>query len=198
MSGGHSVLQIPVPQLEPFVIERHRHYDAGFVSSDPRFVHAHITALGPFLPPDLIDAEVRAAIGEIARGVGEFAFRLARVDTFPNGIIHLVPEPEDPFRALTRNLVEEFPQCPPYAGEFPDVRPHLTLDARSPAVTVESTRQLLGDLVPASCVAARLDLAWYEAGDCRVLRSWPLRSWPLRDGPARASEPVGSLSGRRP
>ncbi|MDV3220824.1 2'-5' RNA ligase family protein [Intrasporangium sp.] len=191
MRGGHTVLQVPVPQLEPFVIERHRHYDRDFVSSDPRFVHAHITALGPFLPPRLIDAAVRSAIGEIARGVGEFTFRLARIDTFPNGIIHLVPEPEGPFRDLTARLLEVFPDCPPYAGEFPDVRPHLTLDARSPAVTVASTRRRLGDLVPATCVAERLDLAWYEAGGCRVLAAWPLAG-----GPDELSGPLSA--GQRP
>lgn len=193
MRGGHTVLQVPVPQLEPFVIERHRHYDRDFVSSDPRFVHAHITALGPFLPPRRIDAAVRSAIGEIARGVGEFTFRLARIATFPNGIIHLVPEPGAPFRSLTAALADAFPQCPPYAAEFPSVAPHLTLDAVSDTVSEASTRDLLGDLIPVTCWAERLDLAWWGNGTCRVLESWALPSARLK--PARAE---GALSDLRP
>ena len=60
------------------------------------------------------------------------------------------------------------------AGRFAEVRPHLTLDARADTVSEESTRALLGDLVPARCRAERLDLAWYQPGACRVLRSWEL------------------------
>ena len=93
-----------------------------------------------------------------------FDFTLERIATFPNGIIHLVPEPDAGFRELTRRLAAAFPQCPPYAGQFADVRPHLTLDARADTVSEESTRALLGDLVPARCRAERLDLAWYQPG----------------------------------
>ena len=94
---------------------------------------APVTALGPFLPEP--DAEAAATVARIVAGTTAFDFTLARVATFPNGIIHLVPEPDDSFRELTRRLAEAFPQCPPYAGQFADVRPHLTLDARSDAVT---------------------------------------------------------------
>ena len=55
---GHSVLQLPVPALEAWVRARTAHYDEGFVSTDPRFGHAHITALGPFEPdpsPETLD-----------------------------------------------------------------------------------------------------------------------------------------------
>ena len=177
MTGGHTVLQIPVPELEPFVRQRHEHYDPDFVSADPAFVHAHITALGPFLPPADIDDRVVSTIDEIARGMRGFGYRLEQVDVFPNGVIHLVPDPVEPFRSLTAELFTEFPSCPPYGGAFPDLRPHLTLDARtagSDGVTVESTRRLLGSLVPARCRAERLDLAWWGNRACRVLHSWPL------------------------
>ena len=110
----------------------------------------------------------------IAATTGPFDFTLSRIAKFPNGIIHLVPDPDDAFRELTRRLAEAFPQCPPYAGEFADVRPHLTLDLRGTEVSEASTYALLGDLVPAACRATRLDLAWYEPGACRVLRSWDL------------------------
>lgn len=171
---SHTVLQIPVPELEPFVRARAAHYDADYVSPDPAFVHAHVTALGPFLPPGRLDATALAVVAEIARTTAGFTFELARIGTFPNGIIHLLPEPDEPFRRLTARLWEAFPDFPPYAGEFGDVRPHLTLDARSQAVSEASTLARLGDLVPATCRAERLDLAWYEAGSCRVLRSWAL------------------------
>lgn len=171
---SHSVLLVPVPELEPFVRSRTEHYDTDWLSADPSFVHAHVTALGPFLPRNELHASTLASVTRIASETGPFEFKLSVIDTFPNGIIHLVPEPEDPFRTLTARLWAAFPDCPPYAGEFGDVRPHLTLDARSEDVSEASTRELLGGLVPVRCVAERLDLAWYEAGDCHLVRSWAL------------------------
>ncbi|MDN4160560.1 2'-5' RNA ligase family protein [Nocardioides abyssi] len=168
---GHSVLQVPVQPLEGFVRGRHAHYDPAWVSADAAFVHAHVTALGPWLAePSPVDL---AAVAEVAASVEPFAFVLERVATFDSGIVHLVPEPDGGFRTLTARLAEAFPQCPPYAGEFAPV-PHLTLDLRSPEVSEESTRALLGDLVPAHCRADLLDLAWYEADGCRLLHRWPL------------------------
>ena len=172
MSAGHSVLQVPVPGLETFVRARTEHYDTDYLSTDPAFTHAHVTALAPFLPE--VDDGAAATVAAIVADTRAFDFTLERVATFPNGIIHLVPEPDTGFRELTRRLAAAFPQCPPYAGRFADVRPHLTLDARSDTVSEESTRDLLGALVPARCRADRLDLAWYAPGGCRVLRSWEL------------------------
>lgn len=175
---GHTVLQVPAPPLEAFVRARTAHYDTDYLSSDPAFVHAHVTALGPFLPPGAIGGDELATLQRVLLEMAPFDVELTRIDTFPNGIIHLVPEPEEPFRRLTARLAEAFPQCPPYAGEFPDVRPHLTLDALSHTVSEASTLALLGDLVPAAWRAERVDLAWYAPGECRVLATWPL-------GPAR-------------
>jgi 2'-5' RNA ligase len=172
--SGHTVLLVPVPGLEAFVRARTEHYDRDYVSPDPHFVHAHVTALGPFLPPSEITAEALLRITEIASATQPFDFRLVEVDVFPNGIIHLPPHPPEPFARLTERLWHAFPQCPPYAGEFGSVVPHVTLDARSDSVTKESTEALVAPHVPARCRADRLDLAWYAPGDCRVLRSWPL------------------------
>jgi 2'-5' RNA ligase len=171
---GHTVLQLPVPELEPFVRDRHRHYDRAFVSPDPDFTHAHITALGPFLDPAEIDDRIAAQVAELMVGVQPFTFTLERIETFPDGIIHLRPDPEGPFSDLTRNLSEAFTTCPPYGGRYGEVVPHLTLDLRSEAVTEDSVRTALGPVLPATCRADRLDLAWYEQHGCRLLRSWPL------------------------
>lgn len=187
---SHSVLLVPVPLLEPFVRARTAHYDLDYVSADPAFVHAHVTALGPFLPPPDLDALDVDVITEICRSTAPFTFELSRIETFPNGIIHLVPEPEDRFRDLTARLWQAFPDCPPYAGEFPDVRPHLTLDACSEAVSEESTRRLLADVLPATCRAEQLDLAWYERGACHVARTWTLGEPPGAEPRAGAQRPA--------
>ena len=183
MTGpGHTVLQVPVPPLEDVVRGRHAFYDPAWVSDDPWFVHAHVTALGPWVPaPSCQDL---ATVAEVAAATEAFDYVLARVATFPTGIIHLAPEPDGPFRELTTRLAQAFPQCPPYAGEHEPV-PHLTVDLRSASVSEASTRALLGDVVPVRCRAEALDLAWYQADGCRLVRRWALgrsagdRPWPV-------------------
>ncbi len=169
----HSVLQLPVPPLEDWVRERTRHYDEGFVSADPDFGHAHVTVLAPFVP-DPTPADL-AAVAEIASATAPFEVRLGEVDTFPNGIIHLRVEPDDQVRAMTRAVLAAIPGLTPYEGIFgPEPPPHLTLDAVSETVSEPSTRELLGDLVPVTCVLDRLQLAWWESGACHVIRGWDL------------------------
>lgn len=170
---AHSVLQVPVPGLEPFVRARTEHYDTDYLSTDPAFTHAHITVLGPFLPE--LDERAAGVVAEVVGSVAAFTFRLDAIDTFPNGCIHLRPQPDSGFRELTARLWEAFPQCPPYAGAFPDSVPHLTLDLRHADVTEETTATLLETSPrPSSHRADRVDLAWYEPGRCRRLRAWSL------------------------
>ncbi|MFC5039979.1 2'-5' RNA ligase family protein [Ornithinimicrobium kibberense] len=162
---------MPVPPLEGWVRDRTAAYDPGFVSADPRFVHAHVTALGPFV--DVLDDDVASRVAAVAAQVEPFPYRLARVATFPNGIVHLAPEPAGPFALLTALLVAEFPDHPPYAGEFAP-EPHLTLDLVHGDVTEESTRARLDGLLPVEARADALDLAWWESGRCRLVRRWLL------------------------
>lgn len=168
---GHTVLVVPVPELEPFVRGRWLHYEPGWVSRDPAFTHAHVTALAPYLP-EPTDADL-AAVAAVAGATAPFDYDLLDVREFDNGCIHVPPVPAGPFAALTHALWAAFPQCPPYAGEY-DVAPHVTLDHRSETVSVTSTRALLEDLLPVRCRADRLELHWYQQGDCRVLADWKL------------------------
>ena len=171
---AHSVLVVPVAEMEPFVRARHQHYDPAYLSSDPAFAHAHVTALGPFAPLEQLTDRVLDQVGRLVGSVGAFRFRLERVATFPNGIIHLAPEPALPFRRLTDALWRAFPAYPPYAGEFGDVAPHLTLDAVGDGVDESSVRMAVAPLVPVDCVAEEVRLSWYEPGACRTLASWAL------------------------
>ncbi|KID28832.1 2'-5' RNA ligase superfamily [Prauserella sp. Am3] len=171
-SPGHTVLAIGVPDLDDYVRARTAHYDASFVSADPAFVHAHVTLLAPWTPnPTRSDLD---GIGRIAAASAPFDIRLERIDTFPDGLIHLRPEPEAPLRALTAALSAAFPDHPPYGGRFGDVRPHLTLDAVADGITPGTVAADLRDLLPVRQRVDRIDLQWWANRDCRVLASWKL------------------------
>jgi hypothetical protein len=169
---GHSVLVVPVPSLEPYVRDRTAFYDASFLSTDAAFVHAHITVLGPWLADP--DAAQLDTVADIVAARGAFDYALEAVVEFPDGVIHLRPEPEEPFAELTAALVEAFPQCPPYGGQYGDVRPHLTLDRRSTTVTPATVRAELAGVLPVQERADRVDLQWWDNVDCHVRRTWEL------------------------
>ena len=96
-------------------------------------VPAHVTLLFPFVPAPAVDDDVLGELGELfARGRSfDVAFR--RTARFPE-TLYLAPEPAELFVSLTDAIVDRFPQYTPYAGEFDEVVPHLTVAHGGPDV----------------------------------------------------------------
>jgi 2'-5' RNA ligase len=169
---SHTVLAVPVPALEEVVRERTAFYDASFLSTDPDFVHAHITLLAPWA--DRPAAADLARVARIARAAEPFEVKLAQVGEFPDGVLYLRPEPDGQLRELTSRLVAAFPGFPPYGGRYGDVIPHLTLDRRSATVTPAIVHASVARLLPLTVTIDQIDLQWWANDDCRRLRAWPL------------------------
>jgi 2'-5' RNA ligase superfamily len=92
--------------------------------------HPHITLLAPFhRGADLLDPGLHAELRAFFATVAPFDFKLVEVRTFPDAHVYLAPEPDEPFREMTIALNALYPDCPPYGGLFPDIIPHLTIDA---------------------------------------------------------------------
>ncbi|UDY24895.1 2'-5' RNA ligase family protein [Nocardioides sp. Kera G14] len=171
---GHTVLAVPVPVLDAVVRERTAFYDASFVSTDPDFVHAHITVLAPWVTePTQRDLEV---VGDLAATVEPVEIVLEEVVEFRGGVIHLRPEPDEPFRKLTAALTAAFPDFLPYGGAFPDPVPHLTLDHPAGGVRRADVEERMRDHLPVTFRMDRLDLQWWANDDCRLLHRWHLGS----------------------
>jgi hypothetical protein len=64
--------------------------------------------------------------------VAAFSFSLNRVAPFP-ATAYLVPEPPEPFIAMTKALVDVFPDFQPYGREHEGVVPHLTVAHGDPS-----------------------------------------------------------------
>ncbi len=166
------VLVVPVPELDGYVRERTAHHDASFLGRDPGFVNAHVTLLGPWLPaPGPGDL---AAVGRVVATQSAFDVELRELGVFPDGTIHLLPEPRGPFDALTARLLEAFPGCRAYDGRYPELVPHLTLERVGGGVDVETVRAELGGALPARTRVRRVDLQRWANHDCRLLHSWAL------------------------
>jgi hypothetical protein len=168
---------VPVPPLEPVVRPPLERWAPDYLHADPDTVHAHITLLGPFLPREELTPEVLDDLCGFFAGVVPFRFELARLGRFPgDGLVHLVPEPTDPFRALTSELWRRWPQCPPYGGRFADVIPHLSIDhAATPDELAELTAGV-APFVPVTVTAVAAELYWYEPHRSRSLARFPFAS----------------------
>lgn len=169
---GHSVLAVPVAALDTVIKERTARYDASFVSTDPDFIHAHITVLAPWAAQPTADDF--ALVERVAHAVRPFDIKLSQLSEFPDGIIHLVPEPDLELRELASRLATAFPQFPPYGGRYANVIPHLTLDRRSATVTRAIVRASIGHLLPLTVTVDRIDLQWWANHGCRRLHTWQL------------------------
>lgn len=122
-----SALIIAVPEAEPLVKRLRDQFDPSAAMGVP----AHITILYPFMPPNEISPEVLAELREFFAQFAAFEFALPETRHFPS-VLYLAPLPAEPFKALTRAVVDRYPDYPPYGGEFAlaDLTPHLTIADR--------------------------------------------------------------------
>jgi 2'-5' RNA ligase len=172
---AHTVLYVPVPELEGYIRWRHEVEGPEWLSPDAGHVHAHITLLGPFLPPRLVTDRVDAQLADLFGAVAPFEVTLAQVRVFPTGLVHLHPEPAGELARLTAALEARFPAYPPYAGEFAPV-PHLSLCALGPGRDLATVRAELRGVLPVRTTVREVWLVAYAPHRTRVLRSYRLAS----------------------
>jgi len=118
-----SALVVLVPEAEPLVKPFRDRYDPSAAAGVP----AHITLLYPFKPPDQVDQAVLDDLRHCFRRFASFRFALAPIRRFPDAVLYLAPEPDEPFRQLTLAIWDRYPDTPPYGGNWPDVVPHLSV-----------------------------------------------------------------------
>jgi 2'-5' RNA ligase len=150
-----STLIVPVPEVEPLLaaaLGESQRSEAG--------LPPHITLLYPFVPGGAIDEAIETAVAELLAGCAPFAFRLARVASFP-GVLYLEPQPADGFLELTRELCARWPELPPYRGEFAEVIPHLTV---ATGKTDQSLVSALERQLPFEATAEEVWLSVQERG----------------------------------
>lgn len=144
---------------------------------DPRAAEGipeHITILYPFLPPgELADGVVDRLAGLVA-GVPAFDYALTAVRWFGRELMWLAPEPVDPFVTLTERVAAEF-GTPPYAGDYPDVTPHLTVGCAETADAAHAAEPELAGRLP---IRARVEACHLMV--CDDQGRWaPRRTLPL-------------------
>lgn len=109
----------------------------------------------------LTDADEQA-LAAIFADTAPIVVRLAEFRRFPT-VLYLLPEPEEPFRELTRRVAARWPAHPPYGGEFGnDIRPHLTV---AMDVSDEIQNFVENELFDELPIRDRLTEAWLVCSD---------------------------------
>ena len=176
-AAGESALIVPVDV--PMAMRRLRD------RMDPSAaigVPAHITLLYPFLPPDGVDAAVKAQVARIVSAATAFPFMLEHVQRWPN-VVCLLPQPSLSFSRLIRQLAAAFPDYPPYGGAvaLPDIVPHLTI-AHTPRIDyLDAAEHALLALVPVPAFCREVALIAHGPGE----------RWRVVSGFSLAADTVG-------
>ena len=112
---------VQVPEAEPVVGEWRQRYTL----DAPAGIPAHVTILFPFVEPERL-AEVAGRLAELVAATRAFDLTFARTARWPE-LLYLVPEPAEPFVALTHRIERTWPDYPPYGGIHEAIVPHLTV-----------------------------------------------------------------------
>jgi hypothetical protein len=171
--GGRTAVIVAVPEVEP-VVGRYRwtmDRAAGWG------VPAHVTVVYPFVPADDLDQATVDAVAAAVATVPVFDCVFARVEWFTDQVVWLAPEPDLPFRALTRAVEQRFPDHPPYGGAYPDPIPHLTVGEADLDGMRAAAREMALP-IPASVTQALLIAGTHAPGSWRLVAELALKAEP--------------------
>jgi hypothetical protein len=168
---AHSVLMVPVPELDGVVRRRLQLRSPEDLPMAAEDTIAHVTLLAPFAERERLTGGVLSELRWFFADVTPFRFALTRVSRFPGGTVYLTPDPASPFRQLTHELSRRFPEHPPYGGAFDDVVPHLSIPLL-PDEELEDVERELADRLPLASQAREACLYWWEPGACGTLETF--------------------------
>ena len=169
---AHSLLMVPVPELDSVVRARLEKRSPEHLPITPGDTVAHITLLGPFASREELTSGVLSELRWFFADVTPYRYELTRVSRFPGGTVYLTPDPSSPFRQLTHELARRFPEHPPYGGAFDDVVPHLSIPLL-PDEDVDDVERELAPRLPVAAQATEAALYWWEPGACGTLETFP-------------------------
>lgn len=115
---NETVLVVIVPEVEVLV----GRFRAAHDPSASKGMPAHITINYPFIPDVKLSDDTFSRLSEMFAAIEPFSFALDHIARFPN-VVYLAPSPSLPFVHLVSQIAREFPESPPYGGQFDSITP---------------------------------------------------------------------------
>ena len=156
-----TALIIAVAALPPEISALRKRLDPSAVAGVP----AHITVLYPFLATEKIGHGDIERLAAVIAQVSAFDYRLTHVRWFGDAVLWLAPDPDEPFRRLTRLIAAAF-GTPPYEGAYDEVTPHMTVADHADAAVRKEAADIVATYLP----------VWERADEVRMLQK-PGETW---------------------
>lgn len=153
-SAGDTAIMVPVTSADAIIGSWRRAY------CEPG-LPAHITALYPFRPLDLITTEDHFALRQVASRRAATSTRFIACGRFPS-VSFLEPDNASFYVRLTADIEQLWPECPPYGGAFDEVHPHLTI---AEAVDPSEQDEIERAIDPSLPFEAQIEELWLIAFD---------------------------------
>jgi 2'-5' RNA ligase len=170
--AGLTALVVTVPEAEPVVGRWRERLDPSASVGVP----AHVTVLSPFLQEPRIDASVLRALTDMFGSYDAFDVRFEGCRRFGDErVLYLEPTPADQFRILTEAIADRWPEAPPYAGQFDDITPHLTIGQGGDTVDFDAIEARIMPMLPIVTQVASVALMVFDGSEWRERTVFPLR-----------------------
>lgn len=171
---GESALIVPVLAVAGLLAPWRAELDPVAAQGVP----PHVTVLYPFLDPGEITPAVFGELAGLFADVPAFPFELTRVGWFDDRVVYLVPQPAEPFFALTDRVVARWPDHPPYAGRHEQHIAHVTFGNGGRLERLQEAALAVASALPVSTRAQEVRLVAHRgpATPWETLAAFPLRS----------------------
>lgn len=168
---AHTVLQLPVFDLEPFVRARLRAENPRLREPEGDTWCAHVALLDPFVDEADAGPELFQALARECARWDPLVLRLAEIRRLPGGTTCLAPEPSDRLVAMTEAFAAAFPGHPPRGGAGDRAVPHVPLGHDVPDADLD----LLRGWLPQTALVEDVHLVSWSPTEVRTIASFPLR-----------------------
>jgi 2'-5' RNA ligase len=111
-------------------------------------VPAHVTVTFPFAAAPSLGEVVLDRLDRLFGAIDWFEFSLDRTGWFGAETVWLGPRDPVPFRDLTDRVFAEFPDHPPFGGQFDEVIPHLTVGHQQPVADLRAAEEAVRPYLP--------------------------------------------------
>lgn len=170
-----AALVVVVPEAELLVGRFRAEYDPAAAWGVP----AHITINYPFILGVKPTTHVMTRLSKLFAGMSSLSFVLDHIARFPN-VLYLAPVPSAPLTQLIEQTAQEFPESPPYGGQFDSITPHLTVAYATDSDALTSVERKLSEVaehhLPIKVYTDRVWLMDDSAGRWEMRASFPMGS----------------------
>jgi 2'-5' RNA ligase len=127
----------------------------------------HVTLIYPFVDDAQLVAGQITELRNVLARFSAFDMRFTGFGRFdgPPAVLYLDPDPAQAFLEMIDAIAEQFPEFPPFGGQFDSVVPHLTIAYSDEPAVLDAAEQAVAAHLPISARASEVLVMEHGADD---------------------------------